>query len=331
MTAAGRCGGVTVLTCGDPAGVGPELAAAVWAARGADLPFAWIGDPRHLPAGTPVAAIEAPAEAPEAARRGLPVLALPFPEPARPGRPSAANAPAVVAVLDRAVDLVLGGQAGALCTAPVSKRVLAQGAGFPFPGHTDYLAHRAGGVPVAMMLVGGGLRTVPATVHLPLAEVPAALDPERLETVLRVTWNGLRRDFGIAAPRIAVAGLNPHAGEGGLLGDEETRVIAPVLARLAAEGMDLSGPHPADTLFHAAARARYDAAVCMYHDQALIPVKTLDFTGGVNVTLGLPFVRTSPDHGTAFDIAGTGRADPASLAAALALAAELAARRAGCP
>ncbi len=322
-----RPAGVTVLTCGDPAGIGPELAARVWANLGAALPFAWIGDPRHLPAGTPVAPIGTPAEAAEAARHGLPVIALPFPEPARPGRPSVANAAGVVAALDRAVDLVLAGQAEALCTAPISKQVVAEGAGFAFPGHTEYLAHRAGGPPVAMMLVGGGLRTVPVTVHIALAEVPARLTAERIESTIRVTAAALRQDFAIAAPRIAVAGLNPHAGEGGLMGQEERRVIAPVLERLAAEGLAVSGPHPADTLFHPAARAGYHAAVCMYHDQALIPVKTIDFAGGVNVTLGLPFVRTSPDHGTAFDIAGTGRADPASLTAALRLAAEMAARR----
>jgi len=180
-----------------------------------------------------------------------------------------------------------------------------------------------------MMLACAGLRVVPVTIHCALAEVPARLTPALLEQTLRVTHAALRRDFGLAAPRLAVAGLNPHAGESGRMGREEIEVIAPVLGRLRAEGMVLAGPLPADTMFHPAARARHDAAVCMYHDQALIPIKTIDFAGGVNVTLGLPFLRTSPDHGTAFDIAGQGRADPASLIAALRMAADLAARRAG--
>ena len=258
----------------------------------------------------------------------LAVLPVPFAAPALPGRPDPANAPGVVAAIDRAVALVMSGAAGAVVTAPISKAVLKAGAGFAHPGHTEYLAHLAGGADVAMMLAAPGLRVVPATIHIPLAQVPAALTPAVLERAIRITRTALIRDFAIPAPRIAVAGLNPHAGESGTMGREEIEVMIPVLDRLRAEGFDLSGPLPADTMFHPEARARYDAAVCAYHDQALIPLKTLDFHGGVNVTLGLPFVRTSPDHGTAFDIAGRGLARPDSLIAALRLADELARRRA---
>ena len=308
------------LTCGEPAGIGPELAARARAVLGGDVPFFWLGDPAHLPRGTAVAIIDHPAQALEVAGDTLPVLPHPFPAPQRPGEPEPANAAAVVAVIARAVALVQSGQAAALCTAPIHKKALQDGAGFAFPGHTEFLAHLAGDVPVVMMLACDALRVVPATIHIPLRDVPGALTPPLLEQVLRLTHAGLIRDFAIARPRIAVAGLNPHAGEGGAMGTEDMAVIAPVLHRLRAEGMQVTGPLPADTMFHPRARAGYDAAVCMYHDQALIPIKTLDFDGGVNVTLGLPFVRTSPDHGTAFDIAGRGVARPDSLVAALRMA-----------
>jgi 4-hydroxythreonine-4-phosphate dehydrogenase len=317
------------LSCGDPAGIGPEIAVAAWRALGPRLPFVWIGDPRHLPEGTPVAVLGDAREAPSAAARALPVLPVDFAAPAVPGRPDLANAAGTVAAIARAVALVRKGAASAVCTAPISKKVLVDGAGFAHPGHTEFLAALAGVDRVVMMLACAELRVVPATIHIPLAEVPRALTREVLEETLRITAAALIRDFGIARPRIAVAGLNPHAGEGGLMGSEEARTIVPVLDALRAEGMDLSGPLPADTMFHPAARARYDAAVAMYHDQALIPIKTIDFAGGVNVTLGLPFVRTSPDHGTAFDIAGRGVADATSLIAALGMAAEMAQRRAG--
>jgi len=222
---------------------------------------------------------------------------------------------------------VQSGAAAALCTAPIHKQALQDGAGFAYPGHTEYLAALAGVERVVMMLASDQLRVVPATIHIPLADVAGALTPTLLEETIRITHAGLIRDFGLTAPRIAVAGLNPHAGEGGKMGREEIDVIAPVLARLRDEGMDLRGPLSADTMFHAAARARYDAAVCMYHDQALIPIKTLDFDRGVNVTLGLPFVRTSPDHGTALDIAGQGIANPTSLIEALRMAARMGAAR----
>ena len=313
-----------VLSCGDPAGIGPEIAVKAWQQLGSDLPFAWIGDPAHLPPGTPVALLDGLDDTARAATDALPVLAHPFPAPAVPGRLDPANAPGVIAVLDRAVDLVRSGAAAALCTAPINKKVLIDGAGFAHPGHTEYLAARAGVDRVVMMLASPALRVVPATIHIALADVPAALTPDLLRETIEITARDLRDRFGLPAPRIALAGLNPHAGEGGAMGREELDWIADLVATLRAEGHDLTGPHPADTLFHAAARARYDVAIAMYHDQALIPIKTLDFDRGVNVTLGLPFIRTSPDHGTAHDIAGQGIANPTSLVEALKLARQLA-------
>jgi len=314
------------VSCGEPAGIGAELALA--AARAPRRPpFFWIGDPRHLPAGALWQEIADPADAAAVPAGALAVLPLPFAGRAEPGRPDPANAAGVIAAIEAGVRLVQAGAASAICTLPIHKKALQDGAGFGFPGHTEYLAHLAGGAEVAMMLAGRGLRVVPATIHIPLSEVSRALTAERIAGAIRLTHAALRRDFGIAAPRIAVAGLNPHAGEGGAMGREEIELIAPLLQALRAEGLDLAGPLPADTMFHPPARARYDAAVCMYHDQALIPIKTIDFAGGVNITLGLPFVRTSPDHGTAFDIAGRGIAYPASFLAALRMAAAMAARR----
>lgn len=319
------------LTCGEPAGIGPELAVAARRALGTTVPFFWIGDPRHLPAGTAITRIDGPAEAAGVAADRLPVLVHDFPAPNHPGRPAPENAAATIAVIERAVALVQSGAASALCTAPIHKKALKDGAAFAFPGHTEFLAHLAGGAPAVMMLACDQLRTVPVTIHCALAEVPARLTPALLEETLRVTRAGLMRDLAIPRPRLAVAGLNPHAGEGGTMGAEELHLITPLLDRLRAEGFDIAGPLPADTMFHPAARARYDVAICMYHDQALIPIKTLDFAGGVNVTLGLPFIRTSPDHGTAFDIAGLGRADPSSLIAALRMAGDMAKRRTETP
>jgi 4-hydroxythreonine-4-phosphate dehydrogenase len=313
------------LTLGEPAGIGPELAAMAWEKLDGRVPFFVLGDPAHLGhLGVPVAPIAAPPEAARVLHRGLPVLPHPFPAPATPGTLEPANAPAVVSAITRAVDLTVRGEAAALTTGPIHKKALMDGAGFAFAGHTEFLAHLAGVDRVVMMLASPDLRVVPTTIHIPLAEVPRALDRALLSDTIRITDAALRRDFGIESPLIAVTGLNPHAGEGGAMGREEIETIAPVIEALRAEGYGLTGPHSADTLFHAAARARYDAAVAMYHDQALIPIKTLAFDAGVNVTLGLPFVRTSPDHGTALDIAGTGRARPDSLIAALELAAELA-------
>ncbi|MCE8524225.1 4-hydroxythreonine-4-phosphate dehydrogenase PdxA [Ruegeria pomeroyi] len=311
------------LSCGEPAGIGPEIAAAAWAELRDRCPFAWIGDPSHLPAETPVALLDDPAQAVAASAHALPVLPLPFAAPSQPGHPDPRNAAGVIAAIERAVALVQSGACSALCTAPIHKKALIDGAAFAHPGHTEFLAALAGCDRVVMMLASDQLRVVPATIHIALSEVPRALTPALLRETIEITAAGLRARFAIAHPRIAVAGLNPHAGEGGAMGREEIDWIAPLLQEITGD-FTLTGPHPADTLFHAAARARYDAAVCMYHDQALIPIKTLDFDRGVNVTLGLPFIRTSPDHGTAFDIAGKGIANPTSLIAALKLAQRMA-------
>jgi 4-hydroxythreonine-4-phosphate dehydrogenase len=315
------------VSCGEPSGVGPEIAAKAWEQLRDRLPFFWIGDPRHLPTGTLFKVISAPAEAVAVSREALPVLPLLFAAPARPGQPDPANAQGVIDAIARGVALVQAGQASAICTAPIHKKALMDGAGFAYPGHTEYLAALAGVARVVMMLACDALRVVPVTIHIPLADVPRALTADLLRETIRTTHAGLIRDFGLAMPRLAVAGLNPHAGEGGAMGHEDGALIAPVLEQLRAEGLQIAGPLPADTMFHPAARARYDAAICMYHDQALIPIKTLDFASGVNVTLGLPFIRTSPDHGTAFDIAGQGIADPSSLIAALKMADVMAAAR----
>jgi 4-hydroxythreonine-4-phosphate dehydrogenase len=317
--------GPILLTCGDPAGIGPEIAAKAWAAGER---FVWIGDPRHLPAGTDWREV---AEGDGAGDGAMAVLWHDFPAIAGPGQPAPENAGGVIAVIDRAVRLVQAGKAAALCTAPINKKALKDGANFAFPGHTEFLAHLAGVDRVVMMLACPGLRVVPATIHIALADVPAALTEDLLEQTIRITHAALIRDFAIARPRLALSGLNPHAGEGGAMGWEEERMLRPLVARLVREGMVVTGPWPADTMFHAAARAGYDAAICAYHDQALIPIKTIDFAGGVNVTLGLPFVRTSPDHGTAYDIAGQDRADPSSLIAALRMARDMATARAARP
>ncbi len=312
------------MSCGEPAGIGPELAERAWEILGDSLPFFWIGEPSHLPGTVPHVLLGDPGEAVEAASRGLPVLLLPMPGPRVPGEPQAAHAPGVIQSIEAGVRHVLDGQAAALCTLPIHKQALAEGADFAYPGHTEFLAHLGGVDEVVMMLASDRLRVVPVTIHIALADVPAALTPELLERRIRITHDALVRQFGVDQPVLAVAGLNPHAGEGGRMGREDMELIAPVLAKLRAEGMLLNGPLPADTMFHARARGDYDAAICMYHDQALIPIKTLDFDEGVNVTLGLPFVRTSPDHGTAFDIAGTGIANPTSTIAALRMASRLA-------
>lgn len=315
------------LTCGEPAGIGPEIAVQARNTLGNSVPFFWIGDPRHLPASCAYQLIDSPGQANLIAPDLLPVLPHPFASLATPGVPMPEHAADVIAVIARAVGLVQAGEAAAICTAPINKKALKDGAGFAFPGHTEFLAALGGVDRVVMMLACPDLRVVPVTIHIPLADVSDALTAEALEQTLRITYVGLIQDFGLKMPRIAVAGLNPHAGEGGAMGHEEQMLIAPVLERLRAEGMQITGPLPADTMFHAAARARYDVAVCMYHDQALIPIKTIDFAGGVNLTLGLPFIRTSPDHGTAFDIAGRGIADPTSLISALRMAHSMVAAR----
>ena len=312
--------GPVVLSCGEPAGIGPEVAARAWQMLAADVPMVWIGDPRHLPSDIPHRVVDAAREVTSPRTDALPVLARDFGSPAVPGEPDPRHAKGVIDAIAGAVDLVQTGEASALCTAPIHKKALLDGARFAYPGHTEYLSALAGGADVVMMLASDQLRVVPATIHIPLDRVPDALTPALLRRTIEITAEGLHDRFGIASPRIAVAGLNPHAGEGGAMGRQELDWIAPLLERMRAEGYDLCGPLPADTMFHAAARTRYDAAIAMYHDQALIPIKTLDFDRGVNVTLGLPFVRTSPDHGTAFDIAGKGIANPTSMVEAIRMA-----------
>lgn len=311
------------LTIGEPAGIGPELAVMAWDALRGDVPFFLIGDPDHLPDGTDWTEIAAPDEV-SVKGTALPVLPHAFDGPRVPGQPQRSHARGVVAVIERAVALASSGKAGGVCTLPIHKQALQVGADFAFPGHTEFLAHLCDTPDVVMMLASPLLRVVPVTIHIPLSEVKTALTPDLLKTRIRITHDALRRQFGIDQPRLAVAGVNPHAGEGGHIGRDEVDMIIPVLDDLRAEGITLAGPLSADTMFHARAREGYDAAICMYHDQALIPIKTLDFDRGVNVTLGLPIVRTSPDHGTAFDIAGTGRANPASTIEALRMAWSLA-------
>jgi 4-hydroxythreonine-4-phosphate dehydrogenase len=277
----------------------------------------------------PIELIDDPRQADSAFDYGLPVIQINTPQADIPGQPSIAGAHASLDSLEIAVGLARSGSAAAVVTGPVAKEQL-YAIGFQHPGQTEFVAERCGIAPgnVAMMLAGPTLRTVPVTTHLPLAAVPAQLSSTLIESRGRTVLRGLQRNFGIVEPRLAVSGLNPHSGEGGELGREEIDLIEPAIAALAAEGWLVTGPYPADTMFHAAARAHYDAALCMYHDQALIPIKALHFEDAVNVTLGLPIVRTAPDHGTAFGIAGQDRADPRPMAAAIRMAAENAALRA---
>ena len=320
------------VSLGDPAGIGPEVVAKCWDNRAAfNLPpFVAVGDARSLELvwDGPVEVIDDLRDADTAFDVGLPILHIPCNDIHRPGDPSMSGAYCSLDSLELAVGLARSGTAAAVVTGPVSKQQL-YAIGFAHPGQTEFVAERCGIAPgnVAMMLVGPTLRTVPVTTHIPLSAVPAALNSALIEARGRATLRGLQRNFGIAEPRLAIAALNPHAGEGGALGLEEIEIIQPAIDALRAEGWQISGPHPADSMFHAAARSRYDAALCMFHDQALIPLKALYFDEGVNMTLGLPIVRTAPDHGTAFDIAGQDRADPRAMAAAIALAARAAMQR----
>jgi 4-hydroxythreonine-4-phosphate dehydrogenase len=315
------------ISLGDPAGIGPEVIAKCWDNRdGFALPsFVAIGDPRSVAAvwDGPIEVVDDPRQADAAFDYGLPLIQLNAPKADVPGHPSLVGAHTSLDSLEIAVGLARSGSAAAVVTGPVAKEQL-YAIGFQHPGQTEFVAERCGVSPgnVVMMLAGPTLRTVPVTTHLPLRDVPDSLTPALIESRGRAALRGLQRNFGIAEPRLAISGLNPHAGEGGQLGRAEIEVIEPAIAALAAEGWRVSGPHPADTMFHARARANYDAALCMYHDQALIPIKALHFEDAVNVTLGLPIVRTSPDHGTAFDIAGQDRADPRPMAAAIRMAAE---------
>ncbi len=323
------------VTMGEPAGIGGEIVCLAWARHAAELPpLMLIDDPGRIAElaeaiGCPVIvkSVTTAAEAVSIWPDALPVLPLTLPAPVEPGHINPVNAAAVIASLDRAIALAESGDAAALVTNPIQKSVL-YAAGFSEPGHTEYLAKATKTDSAAvMMLAGPELRVVPVTIHCSLADAVQALRSEDIVYCARVTAEALRRDFGIAHPRLAIAALNPHAGEDGAFGAEETTVIAPAVAEIRAAGIDATGPVAADTLFHPAARRNHDAVICMYHDQALIPLKTLDFHRSVNVTLGLPIIRTSPDHGTALDIAGTGRADPTSFIEAVKMAALLAGRR----
>jgi 4-hydroxythreonine-4-phosphate dehydrogenase len=325
------------LTMGDPAGIGGELTLKAWLAlRGQSIPFVAVDDADRLGAiardlrldvpVTPITSLDAVAAV---FPKALPVLPVKLAEQPRAGQASQANAKAVVESIERAASLALRGAAGGIVTNPINKAALYE-AGFRYPGHTEFLAALTGahGKQI-MMLASPHLRVVPVTVHDSLRNCLTKLNADMIAAAGRTTAVALRDQFGIAAPRLAIAGLNPHAGEHGALGDEESTIIEPAIAMLRAEGIDVSGPWPSDTMFTIKARMKYDVAICMYHDQALIPLKTLDMDHGVNVTLGLPIVRTSPDHGTAYDIAGQGIAEPSSLIAASPIAATLAHRRGG--
>ena len=328
------------LTQGDPAGIGPELALAAWQMRAerALPPFAYLGSAAGLAelAERLGLAVQLRSvgwdEAGACFATALPVIELDNHAPACPGRPDPANAAGVIEAIERGVEAVETGRAAAIVTNPIAKSVL-YAAGFQHPGHTEFLAELAGrgrDAPLrpVMMIWSEGLAVIPVTIHIPLEAVPGQLTTELIIETARIAAADLSRRFGVARPRLALCGLNPHAGEGGALGKQDMTVVAPAVERLQALGIDASGPYPADTLFHAAARATYDAVLAMYHDQALIPIKTLAFDTGVNVTIGLPFVRTSPDHGTAFAIAGSGAARPTSLIEALKVADHIAQRRA---
>jgi 4-hydroxythreonine-4-phosphate dehydrogenase len=324
------------LTSGDPSGIGLDITLMSWLHRSdhALPPFAILADQTALQARAQQLGLDVPCtqintigETFSVFDQALPVLPIALPSSCEIGRPDISAAPAIIESIEKAVALTLTGHASAVVTNPIAKHILAA-ANFPHPGHTEFLGALAQGhgysAHPVMMLAGAGLRVVPVTIHIALAEVPHALTAGKIIDTVRVVANDLKRWFGIASPRLVATGLNPHAGENGMMGMEEKTIIEPAIAALRAEGIDITGPYPADTLFHARARETYDAAIAMYHDQALLPLKTLAFDEGVNITLGLPFIRTSPDHGTAFGIAGTGKARPDSLIAALNLADQMA-------
>ncbi len=324
-----------IITMGDPAGVGPEIIARAWSElKSGQTPFAIMGNADVLIGlGAPVEPVFTPADAVTVFGRAIPVLHQPLPAAVMAGNPDPRNAPAVADWIERAVDLTISGESSGIVTAPIAKAPM-YAAGFRFPGHTEFIAELTADVPFngtrgpVMMLTARDLRACLVTIHVAIDQLPELVTADRIVRVARVVQESMKRDFGIAAPRLAMAALNPHAGEGGAIGLQEIEVLRPAAAMLRGEGIDITDPLPADTLFHDEARARYDAHICLYHDQALIPVKTLDFWGGVNVSLGLPIVRTSPDHGTGFDIAGKGIARADSMIAAIRLASEMAATRA---
>ena len=323
------------VTSGEPAGAGAEITLKAWSdARHRLCPFFLLDDPdrlgrlaRLIDMDVPVRAIDKPEEASAVFERALPVLPSAFSTPPVPGKLDPANGAAVIAGIERAVRLTREGQSSGVVTNPIQKSVLYE-AGFGYPGHTEFLAALAGpDVTPVMMLAAPAIRVVPVSIHIPLKQVPEMITTEMIVSKALITAEALKRDFGCKRPRLAIAGLNPHAGEGGTIGTEDRNFIAPAVEALRARGIEAFGPLSADTMFHAEAREGYDVAFCMYHDQALIPIKTLDFWDGVNITLGLPFIRTSPDHGTALELAGTGRAHANSMIAALAMAGDMARAR----
>jgi 4-hydroxythreonine-4-phosphate dehydrogenase len=326
-------GAPIAVSIGDPAGIGPEVLAKAWVKRREERlrPFFAIGDVRSISTiwKGPLRKIGDPSEAAACFDEALPIMEVEDAGEIVPGKPNTPGARCAIASLEIAVGIVRENAASAIVTGPVSKAEL-YAIGFTHSGQTEFVAERCGVSPgnVAMMLAGPTLRTVCITTHVPLARVAELLTVELVVSRARVTARGLQRDFGIESPRIAMAGFNPHAGEGGALGREEIEILFPAIEQLREEGIDIVGPLAADTMFHPRARARYDAALCTYHDQALIPLKTLHFDEGVNMTLGLPIVRVAPDHGTAFEIAGKGLAEPGATIAAIRMAGEAAERRA---
>lgn len=314
------------LTSGDPAGIGIELSGSAWKLLRDEIPFFLIADRRHVEDqlnSVPICEISDPSQAKNAMGQGLPLYHVSFSELAIPGKPSAENAASVISIIELAVQMAQDEKVAAVCTNPVSKMILKQSAAFSYPGLTEFISNLCKSNLTAMMLASPMLRVVPLTTHIPFNEVSGKITEDLIYFKVSATYEALMIDFSIELPRIAVAGLNPHSGDGGTIGIEEQEIIGPTVRKIEEVGMSISGPHSADTMFHEDARKTYDAAICMYHDQGLIPLKTLDFYGGINITLGLPIVRTSPDHGTAFDIAGKGIARSDSLVYALKTAQEI--------
>ena len=309
-----------VITCGDPAGVGPEVAVSAWKALKDEIPLCIIIDPDFLPKNINIKILDQAPLLSDVEKNVLTVIRHKFAERSVPGQPNPKNAEAIIRAVERAVHFIKNGQCSAICTMPISKSILKNGADFPFPGHTEYLAHLDGKSTYGMMLVNKYLRVVPATIHIPVKDITKYLTAKLIEKTIITTHRELTSRFSILNPSIWISGLNPHAGEAGTIGDEEQKFIIPVIRKLQSEGYNLIGPISADTMFYGKKRRRFDAAVCMYHDQALIPIKTLDFHTSVNLTIGLSFIRTSPDHGTAFDIAGKNLANPTSTIEAIKLA-----------
>ena len=313
-----------VVTCGDPAGVGPEVAVSAWKALKEEIPLCLIIDPQFIPSNIDIKILNEPPNSREIEKNTLTVIKQTFGDNRITGKPNPKHAEAIIKVVERAVQFAKSGKCSAICTMPISKSILKDGANFRFPGHTEYLAHLDESRNFAMMLVNRYLKVVPATIHVPIKDITKHLNAEKIEKIIKTTHQELVKRFSITNPHIWISGLNPHAGENGTIGDEEKEYIFPVTKKLQSEGYNLLGPISADTMFYEKKRRKFDAAICMYHDQALIPIKTLDFHTSVNLTIGLSFIRTSPDHGTAFDIAGKNLANPTSAIEAIKLAWNLA-------